>query len=110
MIAFAPFTEVNHHHQFEMFGYALLVNKMTKFYTWLLKTWLKAMLGYAPFTIITNDDKTIGKTIIEILPNIIHRLCLWHILQKVLEHLAHTYNKYPSFELDFNHCIHNTHN
>jgi hypothetical protein len=90
-----------------MLGCALIVNETTESYTWLLKTWLKAMLGRAPFTIIIDDDKAMGKAITEVLPNTTHRLCLWHILQKVPEHLAHIYNKYSSFQLDFNHCIHN---
>jgi hypothetical protein len=77
-------------------------------YTWLLKTWLEAMFGRAPFTIITDDDKAMGKAIAEVLPNVTHRLCLWHILQKVPEHLAHIYNNYPSFQRDFQHCIHST--
>ncbi|XP_059457607.1 protein FAR1-RELATED SEQUENCE 5-like [Corylus avellana] len=105
---FVPFTGVNHHHQSVMFGCALLVNETVESYTWLLKTWLKAMLGRAPFTIITDDDKAMGKAIAEVLPNTTHRLCLWHILQKVPEHLAHIYNKYSSFQVEFNHCIHST--
>ncbi|XP_059440184.1 protein FAR1-RELATED SEQUENCE 5-like [Corylus avellana] len=105
---FVPFTGVNHHHQSVMFGCALLVNETAESYTWLLKTWLKAMLGRAPFTIITDDDKAMGKAIAKVLPNTTHRLCLWHILQKVPEYLAHIYNKYSSFQLDFNHCIHST--
>jgi hypothetical protein len=35
-------------------------------------------------------------------------LCLWQILQKVQEDFAHVYNKYPSFQVDFHHCIHDT--
>jgi hypothetical protein len=35
-------------------------------------------------------------------------LYLWHILQKVPEHFAHIYNKYPSFQVDFHHCINDT--
>jgi zinc finger SWIM domain-containing protein 3 len=66
------------------------------------------MLGHAPSTIITDDDKAMGKAIAEVLPNTTHRLCLWHILQKVPEHLAHIYNKYPSFQGNFQHCIHST--
>ena len=73
---FVPFTGVNHHHQFVMFGCALLVNETVKSYIWLLKTWLKAMLEHAPFTIITDDDKAMDKVITEVLPNTTHRLCL----------------------------------
>jgi hypothetical protein len=105
---FVPFTGVNHHHQSMMFGCALLINETAESYIWLLKTWLEAMLGRAPSTIITDDDKAMGKAIAEVLPNTTHRLCLWHILQKVPEHLAHIYNKYPSFKGDFQHCIHST--
>jgi zinc finger SWIM domain-containing protein 3 len=95
---FVHFTEINHHHQSQMFGGALLVNETTESYTWLLKTWFTAMLKRATSTIIIDDDKAIGKAIAGILPNTTHRLCLWHILQKVAEHFAHIFNKYPSFQ------------
>jgi hypothetical protein len=74
------FTRVNHHHQSVMFGCALLVNKMAESYIWLLKTWLAAMLGCAPSTIITDNDKVMGKAILEVRPNTTYRLYLWHIL------------------------------
>jgi ribosomal protein L11 methylase PrmA len=66
------------------------------------------MLGRAPSTIIIDNDKAMGKAIAEVLPNTTHRLCLGHILQKVPKHFAHIYNKYPSFQVDFHHCIHDT--
>ncbi|KAG7975489.1 hypothetical protein I3843_06G102100 [Carya illinoinensis] len=87
---FVPFSGVNHHHQTIMFGCALLVNETAESYIWLLRTWQEAMLGRAPSTIITDDDKAMAKAIAEVLPNTTHRLCLWHILQKFPEHLAHT--------------------
>ncbi|KAF5455527.1 hypothetical protein F2P56_025092 [Juglans regia] len=66
------------------------------------------MLGKAPQTIITDDDKAMAKAIVEVLPNTTHRLCLWHILQKFSEHLVHVYNKFPEFGGNFCHCIHKT--
>ncbi|XP_050281816.1 protein FAR1-RELATED SEQUENCE 5-like [Quercus robur] len=105
---FVPFTGVNHHHQSVMFGCALLVNETTESYTWLLKTWLNAMLGNPPSTIITDDDKAMAKAIANVLPNVTHRLCMWHILQKVPDQLSHIYNKYPYFQGEFHHCIHDT--
>ncbi|XP_065618500.1 protein FAR1-RELATED SEQUENCE 5-like [Quercus suber] len=68
---------VNHHHQSVMFGCALLVNETAESYTWLLKTWLNAMLGNPPSTIITDDDKAMAKAIANVLPNATHRL--WRI-------------------------------
>ncbi|KAG7951439.1 hypothetical protein I3843_12G007200 [Carya illinoinensis] len=88
---FVPFSGVNHHHQTIMFGCALLVSETAKSYTWLLRTWQEAMLGRAPSTIITDDDKAMAKAIGEF-----------------LEHLAHAYNKYSDFQKDFRHCIHET--
>ncbi|KAF5476290.1 hypothetical protein F2P56_008021 [Juglans regia] len=49
-----------------------------------------------------------AKAIAEVLPNTTHRLCLWHILQKFPEHLAHVNNMFPDFQKDFRHCIHET--
>ncbi|KAG7943650.1 hypothetical protein I3843_15G052100 [Carya illinoinensis] len=77
---FVPFSGVNHHHQTIMFGCALLVNETAESYIWLLRTWQEAMLGRAPSTIITDDDKAMAKAISEKFP----------------EHLAHV------------HCIHET--
>ncbi|KAF5468831.1 hypothetical protein F2P56_012948 [Juglans regia] len=105
---FVPFSGVNHHHQTIMFGCALLVNEMAESYIWLLRTWQQAMLRRAPSTIITDDDKAMAKAIVEVLPNTTHRLCLWHILQKFPEHLTYVYNKFPDFQKDFRHCIHET--
>ncbi|XP_042958169.1 protein FAR1-RELATED SEQUENCE 5-like [Carya illinoinensis] len=62
---FVPFSGVNHHHQTIMFGCALLVNETAESYTWLLRTWQEAMLGKAPATIITDDDKAMAKAIAE---------------------------------------------
>ncbi|KAG6705508.1 hypothetical protein I3842_07G182100 [Carya illinoinensis] len=100
IMPFVPFSGVNHHHQTIMFGCALLVNETAESYIWLLRTWQEAMLGRAPLTIITDDDKAMAKAIAEVLPNTTHRLCLWHILQKFPEHLAHVYNQYPDFSKD----------
>ncbi|KAL3538129.1 hypothetical protein ACH5RR_001495 [Cinchona calisaya] len=60
---FVPFTGVNQHYQSMMFGCALIVNETVESYTWLLKTWLQAMGGCAPATIITDDDKSLTKAI-----------------------------------------------
>ncbi|XP_042988767.1 protein FAR1-RELATED SEQUENCE 5-like [Carya illinoinensis] len=62
---FVPFSGVNHHHQTIMFGCALLVNETVESYIWLLRTWQEAMLGRAPSTIITDDDKAMAKAISE---------------------------------------------
>ncbi|XP_075633778.1 protein FAR1-RELATED SEQUENCE 5-like [Castanea sativa] len=106
---FVHFTGVNHHHLSMMFGCALVVNETTKSYAWLLKTWLNAMLGNPPPpTIITDGDKVMAKAIADVLPNATHRLCMWHLLQKVPDQLSHVYNKYLHFQEELLHCINDT--
>lgn len=86
----------------------MLINETADSYTWLLRTWQETMLGCAPSTIITDDNKVMAKVIVEVLSNTTHQLCLWHILQKFLEYLAYVYHKFLDFEKAFYHCIHNT--
>jgi hypothetical protein len=105
---FVPFTGVNHHHQSMMFGRALLINETTESYTWLLKTWLEAMLGRVPSTIITDDDKVIGKAIAEVLPNTTQIVLVAYFTKSSRIFGSYIYNKYPSFQGDFQHSIHNT--
>lgn len=75
-------------------------------------TWVEAMCRHTPSVIITDDDKAMAKAIAQVLPHTTHRLCMCHILQKVPqkvpEHLGHIFNKHPSFQREFHHCIHDT--
>ena len=66
------------------------------------------MLGNPPSIIITDDDEAMAKAIANVLPNATHRLCMWHILQKVPDQLSHIYNKYLYFQGKFHHCSHDT--
>ncbi|KAA3473185.1 protein FAR1-RELATED SEQUENCE 5-like [Gossypium australe] len=43
-----------------------------------------------------------------VLPNATHKSCIWNILQKLPEHLAHIYNKNSFFHDELHHCIHDT--
>ena len=49
-----------------------------------------------------------GAAIPKVFPNAQHRLCIWHILQKVPEKLGAVYRKDPSFKKDFNYCLYET--
>jgi transposase-like protein len=46
---------------------------------------LKVVGGVAPHLIITNEDASMKVAIAHILPNTVHRLCMWHIMEKVPE-------------------------
>ncbi|CAB4272290.1 unnamed protein product [Prunus armeniaca] len=53
---FAPFTGVNHHLQSIQFGCALLQDETEVTFLWLFETWLEAMGGRHPVSIITDQD------------------------------------------------------
>ncbi|XP_059643663.1 protein FAR1-RELATED SEQUENCE 6-like isoform X2 [Cornus florida] len=80
---FAPFVGVNHHGQSVLFGCGLLSNEDTETYIWLFKSWLTCMLGHAPKAIITDQCKAIQAAVAKVFPKSSHRLCLWHIMQKI---------------------------
>jgi hypothetical protein len=50
-----------------------------------VNTFLLAMGGKAPKLITTNEDASMRSVIASIFPETIHRLCMWHIMEKVPE-------------------------
>ena len=66
-------------------GVAFLANEKIESYEWLFNTFLKAMCGVASHLIITDEDASMKDAIAQILPDTTHRLCMWHIMEKVPE-------------------------
>ncbi|XP_004289345.1 PREDICTED: protein FAR1-RELATED SEQUENCE 5-like [Fragaria vesca subsp. vesca] len=102
---FAPFTGVNHHWQSIQFGCALLQDETETNFLWLFETWLQAMGGRHPISIITDQDLAMKGAIAKIFPNTHHRLCLWHIKKKFVEKLSHVYYKKSKFKKEMKKCI-----
>jgi hypothetical protein len=103
-MTFAPFTGVNHHMQSVCFGAAFLVNEKIESYEWLFRTFLLAMGGKAPRLIITDEDASMKLAIRTILPDTIHRFCMWHIMEKVPEKVGPT-NHDKEFWATLNTCV-----
>ncbi|KAI8550675.1 hypothetical protein RHMOL_Rhmol06G0126200 [Rhododendron molle] len=105
---FAPFTGVNHHMQSIQYGCALLQDETETTFEWLFKTWLDAMGGRPPTSIITDQDLGMKGAIAKVFPNTRHRLCLWHIKKKFVEKLSQVYYKRSKFKKDMKECIRRT--
>jgi hypothetical protein len=43
------------------------------------------MRGKAPAFIVTDEDASIRDGIANVLPNTVHKLCMWHIMKKLPE-------------------------
>lgn len=102
---FVPFIGVNHHGQFVLFGCALLVDGTKSSFVWLFKTWLAAISGRHPVSIITDQDIEIQSAVAEVFPRTHHRFCMSHIQRKLTDKLGHVCLAYKNFKEEFQKCI-----
>lgn len=104
-IPFAPFIGINHHKQIVIFGAALLLDETIESFTWLFKTFMAAMSGKQPRTILTDQCTAMSKAISTLMPETYNQLCLWHILENAPKVIPHIFGRDPSFEKDFENCL-----
>ena len=81
-MVFVPFTGIDNHKKCVNFGVGLLSREDYSSYIWLLKTWLNAF-GKPPTLVLTDQCLAMKKAVPEAFPNAHHRLCMWHITNKL---------------------------
>lgn len=104
-LVFTPFTGVNHHKSCVTFGAAFIPNEKIESYKWVFRTFLKAMGGVAPKLIITDEDLSMRAAIKDIFPDTRHRLCMWHILNKLPERVGRPLIEDDVFLSEFVSCV-----
>lgn len=87
LVPFATFVGVNHHKQPVLLGCALIADESVESFTWLFQTWLRAMSGRRPFSMIADQDKVIQQAIRQVFPGTHHRFSLWQMKAKEREYL-----------------------
>ncbi|XP_010246754.1 PREDICTED: protein FAR1-RELATED SEQUENCE 5-like isoform X2 [Nelumbo nucifera] len=92
------FFGINNHHQTVIFAAALLEDETKDSYMWMLNTFLRAMNGRKPISVVTDCDKALRKAIKNHFPDAQHRLCSFHISENVVSHCANIIG-------DFNNCM-----
>jgi hypothetical protein len=102
---FVPFTGVNHHLQNVFLGAGFLADEKIESYVWLFTTFLKAMGGVVSHLIITDEDTSMKAAIAQILPDTTHRLCMWHIMEKVPEKVGPSLRDEEKFWERCNKCV-----
>ncbi|KAI8572264.1 hypothetical protein RHMOL_Rhmol01G0184700 [Rhododendron molle] len=70
-----------------IFGCALLSKEIKETYSWVLATFLKAMDGKRPNSVVTDGDLAMRNAIRNIFPDARHRLCLWHLERNVAKNV-----------------------
>ncbi|GJR64988.1 FAR1-related sequence 5-like protein [Tanacetum coccineum] len=81
-MVFVPFTGIDNHRKCVTVGSGLLLREDTKAYTWLLRSFMTAH-EKQPTMIVTDQDGAMKLAIEEVLTESKHRLCMWHIMQKI---------------------------
>ncbi|XP_068665524.1 protein FAR1-RELATED SEQUENCE 5-like [Aristolochia californica] len=104
-IPLASFVGVNHHGQSVLFGCALLSSETKTSFVWVLRSWLAAMSGRQPVSIVTDEDKALKAAVAEVLPQVNHRFCIWHIQRKLLQNLVNVINTHENLVEDFLKCV-----
>lgn len=105
MMPFATFRGVNHHLQSVTFGCALLMDETKGSYVWLFETWIAAMGGRHPVSLVTDRDKAMEGAISRVFPNTRHLFCKWHILSRSKQKLSDIYLKHGTLKQELKECI-----
>ncbi|XP_042022996.1 protein FAR1-RELATED SEQUENCE 5-like [Salvia splendens] len=101
---FAPFTGKDNHSRAVTFGAGLLSSEGRDSYSWLFGCFVRCM-GVAPKMIITDQDWGMKLAVQQVLLQIRHRWCMWHIMVKVSDKLPKSLLGSEDFKKEFNACV-----
>ncbi|XP_076896330.1 protein FAR1-RELATED SEQUENCE 5-like [Bidens hawaiensis] len=79
---FVPFTGVDCHKKCVTFGAGLIHSETIDSYQWLLDAFLSAH-GKQPRLVLTDQDPAMKQAVSSVLTESTHRLCMWHITNKI---------------------------
>ncbi|XP_025664680.1 protein FAR1-RELATED SEQUENCE 5-like [Arachis hypogaea] len=105
-LPFASFVGVNHHGKSTLLGCALLGSEEISSFEWVFTQWVRCV-GTAPRGIITDQCKVMAGAIRKVLPDTVHRWCIWHIMKKSQFKLG-GYARYGELNAMMNHIVWNS--
>ncbi|XP_018441037.1 protein FAR1-RELATED SEQUENCE 2 isoform X1 [Raphanus sativus] len=107
-IPFAPFVGVNRHRRYALLGCALIGEESESTYTWLFRTWVKAVGGggRAPGVMITDQDRVLSDVVAQVLPSARHCFCLWDVVSRIHEMVDPFVSRDDGFTECFRNCVH----
>ncbi|XP_073059672.1 protein FAR1-RELATED SEQUENCE 5-like [Primulina eburnea] len=95
----------NHHRGAVIFGAVLLYDETATSFKWLFETFLEAHKQKKPLTIFTDQDQAMAKALQEVMPEVFHGLCPWHLMQNVIKDLGNLMKDGSHFLTDFKRCM-----
>jgi MULE transposase domain/FAR1 DNA-binding domain len=105
MMPVVVFSGLNHHLHPVLFGCALLVEETEFSLVWLFETWLAAMGGRAPVSMVTDQNRAVAAALSKVFPGTRHRLCKWLILSRTKQKLLHLYNTHLTLRAELESCV-----
>ncbi|KAH9610286.1 hypothetical protein KSS87_004290 [Heliosperma pusillum] len=94
---FSPFTGVDHHKKSVTFGASLMSRENDLNFNWIFEKFLDAMGGKEPHCFFTDQCPAMKIAVPAVFKTAAHRLCMWHIMQKVPEKVGPTVAKETDF-------------
>ena len=79
---FVPFTGIDNHRRCVTFAAGLIRDETAETYIWLLNSFMKTFQK-EPLMVVTDQDQSMKKAIETVFKTSKHRLCMWHITQKL---------------------------
>nr|XP_043639392.1 protein FAR1-RELATED SEQUENCE 5-like [Erigeron canadensis] len=88
-MVFIPFTEIDNHKKCVTFGAGMLAKEDISSYKWLLNEFKNAF-PREPKVVLTDQDPPIKVVVSDVFKTARHRLCMWHIMEKVSVKVSHS--------------------
>nr|GEV20019.1 protein FAR1-related sequence 5-like [Tanacetum cinerariifolium] len=101
---FVPFTGIDHNQRCVTFGAALLSDETTESFSWMLEAFLKTHKKQPPFA-VTDQDGALRKAVVKMFLDSHHRLCMWHITEKLPEKVLGDLAADTNFRKDFHKLV-----
>nr|XP_027122340.1 protein FAR1-RELATED SEQUENCE 5-like [Coffea arabica] len=99
------FVGFNQHRQIVIFGAALMYDETIDSFKWVFGTFLEAMCGKHPNTILTDQDHAMAAALSIVMPETFHGLCTFHIRRNFMKHLGNHYKENSDLPYMFGACM-----
>jgi hypothetical protein len=84
-LPFTPIVGINGHGSNIIFCCAPLEDQATETFEWVFRIFVEVMNGKKPKIIMTDQDAATKKAISDFMTDVIHRLCIWHVMKNIKE-------------------------
>ncbi|KAK9064953.1 hypothetical protein SSX86_016336 [Deinandra increscens subsp. villosa] len=105
-MAFVPFTGIDNHRNCVTFGAGLLSKEDITSYTWLLKMFVETFKKQ-PNIVVSDQDPAMKRAVDDVFTDAKHRLCMWHITNKLPGKVSSNILHGTNFRKDFHKLVWN---